>query len=105
MEDGHDRRFLHQDLLRFLIQLYPIPLVQAALGLLYQAIVTLIPPPTLLLNMIDSRPQKIVRIGIVGHPAHDKEMRHVFTQPGKDRLPLYCLPIDLDFQIFLPLGL
>ena len=82
MENGHDRRFLRQDPLCFLIQPYPLTLVQAALGVLYQAIVILI-LPSLSLNITDSHPQKVVGIGIIGPPAQDKEMRHLLTQSGR----------------------
>ena len=105
MEEGQDRRFLDQDLLGLLIQFHPIPLVQAALCLLHQVVVGHMAPPTLLSNVIDSRPQKVVRIGIIGHPAHDQEMRYLCAQPGEDGLPLCRLPLDRDSQVCLPLGL
>ena len=73
MEDGHDRRFLHQNLLCFPIQLYPLPLVQAALGSLYQAIVTLI-TPLLPLDITNLRPQEVVRIRIIAPPPQDEEI-------------------------------
>ena len=45
MEEGHDRRFLRKDPLRFPIKLYPFPLVQTVLRLLYQSFVIFVSPP------------------------------------------------------------
>ncbi len=105
MKDGQDRSFLYQNLLRFQIQPDPLLLIQTPLGTFHQAVVPLVPPPALLLNMPNTRSQKVVGIGIVGGPTHDKHMRHLLTQPGEDFLPFDHSPLELDPQILLPLGL